>query len=168
MKNLLTLLFITFSINVFSQTKVVCTEVKKDTVLTKTCVYKNTKIVETCDLVGKDAEPTGCSSAFFMKKGRKYVTVDNCEIFNEKQDSLLILINNQIKEVYKDKSTTKGGKICFANHPPLKPYGMKNLEISFSEDKVIFKAYFDLSESCKAMNTVEVVISMNDIEKYLK
>ena len=103
----------------------------------------------------------------FKKDSSGYVPANNDEVFNDKKDELLTLINERIKSDF-DKAYELD-KECF-NTDAAPSYTFNNLGLEFKDDKVNFYAVFDFAtENCYYLYGYTVVeFTVDEIADYLK
>ncbi len=102
----------------------------------------------------------------FKKEGDAYVPAENEEVFNDRKDDLLKIINDRIKADF-DKAYALD-KECFSKSTP-PTYTFKNLGLEFRDGKVNFYAVFDFAtENCYYLYGYTIVeFSIEEVEEYL-
>jgi len=101
----------------------------------------------------------------FKKDGENYISAENEEVFNDKKDELIQLINNQIKADF-EKAYALDPKCFTTSTPP--NYTFKNLGLEFKDGKVNFYAVFDFAtENCYYLYGYTIVeFSIEQLEDY--
>lgn len=103
----------------------------------------------------------------FKKEGENYLPAENEEVFNDKKDELLQLINARIKTDF-EKAYALDPKCFTTSTPP--NYTFKNLGLEFRDGKVNFYAVFDFAtENCHYLYGYTVVeFSIEQLEDYFQ
>ena len=149
--------------------KIVCEEksvnsTTSEPILIKSCILNNFKSVST-----GEADYKGRYSykyEIFIKKNGAYVKSNNEDLFNEKKEELLKLINQKIKIDFTDYATNPETKDCFEG-VTFTNYTYENLGIEFTDDKIDFNVWFDVFESCFNVSSTTVSFSVEEIKPYL-
>lgn len=131
--------------------------------LIKSCILNNFKSVST-----GEADYKGRYSykyEIFIKKNGEFVKSNNENLFNEKKEELLKLINQKIKIDFDDYATNPETKDCFEG-VTFTNYTYENLGIVFTDDKVDFNVWFDVFESCFNVSSTTVSFSLEEIRPY--
>ncbi len=149
--------------------KIVCEEksvnstVSEPTII-KSCILNNFKSVST-----GEADNNGSYSykyEIFIKKNGEFVKSNNEELFNEKGDELLVLINQKIKIDFDEYTTNPDTKDCFEG-VSFTNYTYENLGIEFVDDNVDFNAWFDVAGYCSNVSSTTVSFSIEEIKPFL-
>ena len=149
--------------------KIVCEEksvnstVSEPTII-KSCILNNFKSVST-----GEADNNGSYSykyEIFIKKNGEFVKSNNEELFNEKGDELLVLINQKIKIDFDEYTTNPDTKDCFEG-VSFTNYTYENLGIEFVDDNVDFNAWFDVAGYCFNVSSTTVSFSIEEIKPFL-
>ena len=149
--------------------KIVCEEksvnstVSEPTII-KSCILNNFKSVST-----GEADNNGSYSykyEIFIKKNGEFVKSNNEELFNEKGDELLVLINQKIKIDFDEYTTNPDTKDCFEG-VSFTNYTYENLGIEFVDDNVDFNAWFDVAGYCYNVSSTTVSFSIEEIKPFL-
>jgi hypothetical protein len=149
--------------------KIVCEEksvnstVSEPTII-KSCILNNFKSVST-----GEADNNGSYSykyEIFIKKNGEFVKSNNEELFNEKGDELLVLINQKIKIDFNEYTTNPDTKDCFEG-VSFTNYTYENLGIEFVDDNVDFNAWFDVAGYCFNVSSTTVSFSIEEIKPFL-
>lgn len=149
--------------------KVVCEEksvnsTTSEPILIKSCILNNFKSVST-----GEADYKGRYSykyEIFIKKNGAFVKSNNEDLFNEKKEELLKLINQKIKIDFDDYATNPETKDCFEG-VTFTNYTYENLGIEFVDGKVDFNAWFDVAGYCFNVSSTTVSFSIEEIKPYL-
>lgn len=149
--------------------KIVCEEksvnsTSSEPILIKSCILNNFKSVST-----GEADYKGRYSykyEVFIKKNGAYVKSNNEDLFNEKKEVLLKLINQKIKIDFDEYATNPETKDCFEG-VTFTNYTYENLGIEFTDDKVNFNVWFDVFEYCFNVSSTTVSFSIEEIKPYL-
>lgn len=150
--------------------KVECKESEKEntelmtTESTKTCTWRNFKSVANGagDMQGR----MSYSYILYKKSGENFSKIKNADLFNDKKQELLNLVNEKIKADYKKFSADPESSSCFEG-VRLRPFSLKDLGITFSDTGMEFHASFGLDESCMAVDGTIVTIPYPEISNYL-
>jgi hypothetical protein len=149
--------------------KVICEEKRvnsttSEPILIKSCILNNFKSVST-----GEADYKGRYSykyEIFIKKNGAFVKSNNEDLFNEKKEELLKLINKKIKMDFDDYATNPETKDCFEG-VTFTYYTYENLGIEFNDDKVDFNVWFDVFEYCFNVSSTTVSFSIEELKPYL-
>ena len=149
--------------------KIVCEEksvnsTTSEPILIKSCILNNFKSVST-----GEADYKGRYSykyEIFIKKNGEFVKSNNEDLFNEKKEELLKLINQKIKIDFDDYASNPETKDCFEGIT-FTNYTYENLGIEFTDDKVNFNVWFDVFEYCFNVSSTTVSFSIEEIKPYL-
>lgn len=149
--------------------KIVCEEksvnsTASEPTIIKSCILNNFKSVST-----GEADNNGSYSykyEIFIKKNGEFVKSNNEELFNEKGDELLVLINQKIKIDFDDYATNPDTKDCFEG-VSFTNYTYENLGIEFVDGKVDFNAWFDVAGYCFNVSSTTVSFSIEEIKPFL-
>jgi len=179
MKKIITLAFCAFvTMNLFSQTnspinKPKCAE--KDLSegdnfgpLKTTSLFGDFKMILVIQKCSSSGWYSGFSFEMFKKQNGKYIVVENKLIFKEIQDELLQKINNLFKEKFDKLSKNSEFGNCYPKVFPL--IYLKDLGMSFCDEKISFYAPFEMNEDCQCGWPIEpIMIEMTfaEIEPYL-
>jgi hypothetical protein len=138
-----------------------------DPVLVNSCYIKNFKFVETSypDDVGRyfDSE-----YEVFVRVNNKYLKTVNSKVFNKEQNKLVLIINEQIQKEYKDDLRNPKVKVCFDELDSIPTYKMDDFEISFYENKILFRVRWGLPGVCRVVDGAIIIFKIDEVEKYLK
>ena len=148
--------------------KVLCEEsiIESDNIeqtIVKSCSFNNFKSVS----IG-EADYKGRYSykyEIFIKKNGEFVKSNNEELFNNKKEELLKLINQKIKIDFDDYATNPETKDCFEG-VTFTNYTYENLGIEFTDDKVNFNVWFDVAGYCFNVSSTSVSLSLEEIKPY--
>lgn len=148
--------------------KIVCEEksvnsTSSEPILIKSCILNNFKLVST-----GEADYKGRYSykyEVFIKKNGAYVKSNNEDLFNEKKEELLKLINQKIKIDFEDYASNPETKDCFEGIT-FTNYTYDNLGIEFTDNKVNFNVWFDVFDYCFNVNSTTVSFSIEEIKPY--
>jgi len=140
----------------------------EDPIIIKTCTYGNYRTVST----GSPDFNGRYSWEYNLYKSQKgeYVKIDNSSLFNQKQDDLLIQINQKIKAVYIEFSRDTGDpetKECIELMEPIRDFKMDELSIDFETDKMVFHVEFGLPSACHSGDGTSVSFKLQEVEPYL-
>jgi hypothetical protein len=141
-----------------------------DPILIKTCYYKYFKFVTISnpDAVGRYF-PENEEHEIFVQIHGRYIETKNSSLFNNKENELLVTINNKIHQEYLKNSTSDKSKDCFMDADSIRKwYKMDDLEISFEGNKIWFRVSFGLPAICRYVDGVIVEFRFGDIVKYLE
>ena len=149
--------------------KIVCEEksvnsTASEPTIIKSCILNNFKSVST-----GEADNNGSYSykyEIFIKKNGEFVKSNNEELFNEKGDELLVLINQKIKIDFDEYTTNPDTKDCFEG-VSFTNYTYENLGIEFVDGKVDFNAWFDVAGYCFNVSSTTVSFSIEEIKPFL-
>lgn len=149
--------------------KIVCEEksvnsTSSEPILIKSCILNNFKSVST-----GEADYKGRYSykyEVFIKKNGAYVKSNNEDLFNEKKEELLKLINQKIKIDFEDYASNPETKDCFEGIT-FTNYTYENLGIEFTDDKINFNVWFDVFEYCFNVSSTTVSFGIEEIKPYL-
>lgn len=133
-------------------------------ILIKSCILNNFKSVST-----GEADYKGRYSykyEVFIKKNGAYVKSNNEDLFNEKKEELLKLINQKIKIDFEDYASNPETKDCFEGIT-FTNYTYENLGIEFTDDKINFNVWFDVFEYCFNVSSTTVSFGIEEIKPYL-
>ena len=135
--------------------------------LIKTCFIKNYKFVQTfsTDNVGRYVNSEEEVYVYFDKK---YIKTNNSKVFNKKQDTLILIINNKIQQGFKKNKSDSTVNECLRGIDSIPIYKMNDLEISFQNDEIQFGIDWGLRYACGPVNGVTVSFKLSEIEKYLR
>ena len=149
--------------------KIVCEEksvnsTSSEPILIKSCILNNFKSVSTGEAVYKGRY--SYKYEVFIKKNGEFVKSNNEELFNEKKEELLKLINQKIKRDFNDYATNPEIKDCFEGIT-FTNYTFENLGIEFTDNKVDFNVWYDVDfENCFNYSTT-VSFTIEEIKPYL-
>lgn len=150
--------------------KVECKESQKDnpetmtSESTKTCTWKDYKSVAIgfSDMQGR----MSYSYDLYKKSGDKFSKIKNTELFNEKKEGLLKLLNDKFKADYDKFSSDGESRSCFEG-VKFKPFGFKDIGITFADKGMDFSVQFGLDESCMAVDGTIITLSFKELNSYL-
>ncbi len=131
--------------------------------LIKSCILNNFKSVST-----GEADYKGRYSykyEIFIKKKGVFVKSNNEDLFNEKKEELLKLINQKIKIDFEDYATNPETKDCFEGLI-FSNYSFNDLGIEFDDNKINFNVWFDVYGYCFSVSSTTVSFSLEEIKPY--
>ncbi len=136
-------------------------------VTTKTCTYKNVKIV--CKGYVMDYRGTYDYeySTFLKNTDGSYEEVTNDAIFNQNKDELLAIINSKSEEEFNKLANDPDSDNCFEGEK-FTPVNFDDLSIKLEDDKFVFLVSFGLCSACRALDEASVEFSLDEMQKYLK
>lgn len=161
------------SLNAVAQTvKIQCSEKEKkndngsDPILIKTCYYKNFKFIKTAypDYMGRYVYS---EHEIFVRSKGKYVIASNEDVFNTKQNELVLLINKKIKEEFDQFKSDSSIKECLSEIDSLPVYKMNDFDISFEGNEIWFEVNWGSIMACRPVNGSIVSFNLKEIKKYL-
>jgi hypothetical protein len=132
--------------------------------LIKSCILNNFKSVTTGEADNKGRY--SYKYEIFIKKNGAFVKSNNEDLFNEKKEELLKLINQKIKIDFDDYATNPDTKDCFEG-VLFENYNYDNLGIEFIEDKVDINVWFDVAGDCFNVSSTTVSFSIEEIKPFL-
>lgn len=135
-----------------------------ETKLIKSCILNNFKSVSTGEADNKGRY--SYKYEIFIKKNGAFVKSNNEDLFNEKKEELLKLINQKIKIDFTDYATNPETKDCFEG-VLFKNYTYDNLGIEFIDDKVEINVWFDVAGYCFNVSSTTVSFSIEELKPYL-
>ena len=129
-----------------------------------TCEYRNIRIVTSTE-VSDYRGYLERNQILYLKIDKKYLQVDNSQIFNTKQINLINKINNLIKEDYKNYFDESSH--CFDFLPEDLNYDINELEISISNDGINFFADWNLYSACISVDDGSTIwFTFDQISEY--
>lgn len=151
--------------------KVTCTESENtkdgETYTIKECKYRDYKSVKNTFINSTNGHEY---YEYKLTKlvGNKDIPIKNIELFNDKRNELLSIINERMREVINTHYGEEGGSDCLPNDDPKRKFTFDQINITFEEGKFQFNVSLELPDACAAFDQNDVEISIKDIEKYLK
>lgn len=134
-------------------------------ILTKTCVYKNYKLVSTGypDYKGRYSYEF---TVYAKQADSSYQLTRNGSLFNEKQDELVLLINDKIKRDYEQFLNDPESQDCLSGYS-YRTYSLDELGMTIGDEGFNFNVYFGLSGACMAVDGTTISLSWEEMDKYL-
>jgi hypothetical protein len=114
------------------------------------------------------ADYKGRYNHHFYQLFRGEDVIVNSEMFNEKQDQLLKIINQVIEKEYLALKEDPENAQCFEGTGAFSPFQMNMLGIEFDKGFVKFHCTFGLSSACLSVDGATVTMKREDLEKYIK
>jgi hypothetical protein len=176
MKNLF-LLIIAISSNIlFAQpnlsSKVTCSEKEEkikgnsDPKIIKTCSYLNYTCISTSYPDYKGRYYTKYN--WFKLNNGQLVKINNNELFNEKLNDLVELINQQIKIKFEELSSDPNNEDCLAGIENLPYYHINNLNIFMENSTFTFAYSLGITGACSSIDEDYVTFTIEYIKSFLK
>lgn len=156
---------------IFSQNKINCIEKEQkvlgseDPVIIKTCTFKNYKSIKTgeADYKGRYSYTYN----LFKVVNGKNQPISNSQLFNDKKDQLLSIINTKIESFYNEISKDPENADCLPDMEYIMPYSFEKLNISFDNEMIEFSYSFGLSSACMNLDGDIISFKIPEIEPYL-
>ncbi len=106
------------------------------------------------------------SYKLFKLTNNKYVQIKNSELFNEKKDNLLAIINERVQKDFDEYFNNPENKDCFdgISRPTV---SFDNLEISFNDSGIDFSISFGLCRACLPVDGTTISFKIDDIKSYI-
>ncbi len=151
--------------------KVTCTECEKtkdgETYTIKECKFRDYKSVKNTFINSTNGHEY---YEYKLTKlvGNKEIPIKNIELFNDKRNELLSIINERMRAVINIHYGEEGVSDCLPNDDPNRKFTFDQINITFQEGKFLFNVSLGLPDACAAFDQNDVEISIKDIEKYLK
>ena len=136
----------------------------EDPIIIKTCYFGKYKSVSlgSADYKGRYSY----DYKILLKSNTNYIKIENHKMFNNKQNELLEIINNQIEEEYNELKNDKNTSECFVSLGEFKRFKMDDFGIEFNDDGMEFNCSFGLGDYCFNADRTSVMIKLNVLEKY--
>jgi len=143
------------------------TEIEKDidSMITKTCLFKNYKTIST-------GTPDYKGRYFYEYEvlkfiNGKYIKIKNSELFSN-STKIEKIINEKLKLEYESNMKITEISDCM-KYIKLRFYSIDEMGISFDEyNNMVFNIDFDIPSFCLNVSGSSVEISFSEIEKYIK
>lgn len=142
-----------------------CMEEEREAYYLKKCIWKNFMTTWLCEYNDYRGY---CDNTFklFELKGDCYVEIANSQLFNDKVNGLLSLLNVEVNKEYNLYYLDPETKDCFEG--PFKPYKLSDFKLQFEEKGIVFSVDFAVPGACRAVGGSIVELSWEDLDKYLR
>ena len=160
-----------FSESLFSQNTVTCSEKsikvkgRVEPTIINTCTWGKYRSVSTgeSDYKGRYYYTMSLSK---LTNG-KYLKISNDQLFNEKRNTLLKLINQKIKKDFDTFFNDPDNKDCFFGIEGFTYYQFEDLKISFSKSGIDISVSFGLPGACLALDGTIISLTFSELNGYL-
>lgn len=148
-----------------TQNVTLCIEEEQESFYLKKCIWRNFMSTRRCEVYDYRGH---CDNTYqlFELNGNCYLEISNSQLFNDKVNSLLALLNSEVSKEYNLYYMDPESKDCF--NGPFRPYKLSDFNLQFEETGIVFSVDFDVPSLCRAVGGSIVELSWKDLEKYLR